>query len=61
MLGLKVIRSDGSGISFARGACRYLAQIVSALILLIGYIIAAFDVEKRALHDYLCDTRVVYK
>ena len=61
LLGLKVIRSDGSGLSFARGASRYLAQIVSSIILLIGFIIAAFDAEKRALHDHLCDTRVVYK
>jgi uncharacterized RDD family membrane protein YckC len=61
LLGLQVIRSDGSPLTFVRGACRYLAQIVSALILLIGYIIAAFDTERRALHDHLCDTRVVYK
>jgi uncharacterized RDD family membrane protein YckC len=61
LLGLKVIRSDGSGLSFGRGAARYLAQFVSGMILLIGYIIAAFDAEKRALHDHLCDTRVVYK
>lgn len=61
LLGLKVIRSDGSGLSFARGAARYLSMIVSSLILLIGFIIAAFDAEKRALHDHLCDTRVVYK
>ena len=26
-----------------------------------GRIIAAFDDEKRSLHDRLCDTRVVYK
>jgi uncharacterized RDD family membrane protein YckC len=61
LLGLKVIRPDGSMISFARGASRYLAQIVSGIILFIGYIIAGFDAEKRALHDHLCDTRVVYK
>jgi uncharacterized RDD family membrane protein YckC len=61
VLGLQVIRSDGSGLTFTRGACRYLAQIVSAMILAIGYIIAAFDNERRTLHDHLCDTRVVYK
>lgn len=61
LLGLKVIRSDGSGITFGRGVARYLAQIVSGIILAIGYIIAAFDAERRALHDHLCDTRVVYK
>lgn len=61
LLGLQVIRSDGSPVTFTRGACRYLAQIVSALILLLGYIIAAFDNERRTLHDHLCDTRVVYR
>jgi uncharacterized RDD family membrane protein YckC len=29
------------------------------MILLIGYIMAAFDEEKRALHDRICSTRVV--
>jgi len=27
---------------------------------MIGYIMAAFDSEKRALHDHICDTRVIY-
>jgi uncharacterized RDD family membrane protein YckC len=35
--------------------------IVSGIILLIGYIMAGFDEEKRALHDRVCDTRVIYK
>ena len=29
--------------------------------MLIGYIMVAFDEEKRALHDRICDTRVIYK
>jgi uncharacterized RDD family membrane protein YckC len=29
------------------------------LALLIGYIIAGFDSQKRALHDMICDTRVI--
>ncbi len=58
LLGLQVIRSDGSRLTFLRGSMRQLAQ---ALNFGIGYIIAAFDAEKRALHDHLCDTRVVYK
>ena len=61
LLGLKVIRSDGSGLSFMRGVGRLFAHFVSGIILYVGYIIVAFDVEKRALHDHLCDTRVVYK
>jgi uncharacterized RDD family membrane protein YckC len=33
---------------------------ISAFILMIGYIMAAFDSEKRALHDRICETRVIY-
>jgi uncharacterized RDD family membrane protein YckC len=29
------------------------------IILCIGYIMIAFDSEKRGLHDMICDTRVV--
>ena len=29
------------------------------MILMIGYIIAGFDSQKRALHDMIADTRVV--
>jgi hypothetical protein len=38
---------------------RYFAKMLSSLTLLIGYIIAAFDEEKRSLHDRICNTRVV--
>lgn len=58
-LGLKVIRSNGSAISLGRSFGRYFAKILSSLILLIGYIMAGFDAEKRALHDMICDTRVI--
>jgi len=40
---------------------RFFATMLSQLTLYIGYIIAAFDDEKRSLHDHICDTRVVYK
>jgi uncharacterized RDD family membrane protein YckC len=29
--------------------------------LLIGFVMAVFDGQKRALHDHICDTRVVHK
>lgn len=58
-LGLKVVRSDGTKIANGRIVGRYFAEIVSSLILLIGYIMAAFDDQKRALHDMICDTRVI--
>jgi uncharacterized RDD family membrane protein YckC len=39
---------------------RYFAQWISAIILAIGYIMAAFDDQKRALHDRICETRVIH-
>jgi uncharacterized RDD family membrane protein YckC/ribosomal protein S27AE len=58
-LHLKVVMPDGSRVSMGRAFGRYFAKLLSSLTLLIGYIIAAFDSEKRALHDYICNTRVI--
>ncbi len=59
---LKVVRPDGSPISYGRACGRFFAEILSGLILGIGYLMAAFDKEeRRALHDRICDTRVVKK
>ena len=59
-LGLKVTRADGGPISAGLAVGRYFAKILSAMILWIGFIIAAFDSEKRSLHDHICGTRVIY-
>lgn len=59
-LGLKVIRADGGPITTGLALGRYFAQWLSSLTLLIGYIIAGFDPEKRSLHDRIVDTRVIY-
>jgi uncharacterized RDD family membrane protein YckC len=58
-LDLKVVRPDGGPITLGRAVGRYFAKIVSGIILMIGYIIAGFDTQKRALHDMMCDTRVI--
>lgn len=58
-LDLKVVRPDGGRLSLGRAVGRYFAKILSGVILLIGYIMAGFDAQKRALHDMLCDTRVI--
>ncbi len=57
--GLKVVRSEGEKVSYGRAFGRYWANILSSLTLSIGYLMAAFDDQKRALHDRICDTRVV--
>jgi uncharacterized RDD family membrane protein YckC len=58
---IHVVMSDGRPISYGRATGRYFAELLSRIILCIGYIMAAFDDEKRALHDHMCNTRVVYK
>jgi len=57
---VKVVRSDGGRVTYLRSLARYFAKILSAIIFCIGYIMAAFDKEKRALHDRICDTRVIH-
>ena len=59
-VGLKVIRADGGPISAGLAVGRYFGKILSGMILWIGFIIAGFDAEKRALHDHICGTRVIY-
>jgi len=58
-LKLRIVRPDGSPLTYARAFGRHWGKFLSSITLLIGYIIAAFDSEKRALHDRICDTRVV--
>lgn len=67
--GLKVIRPDGRGLSW--GVCfgRFFMwnvvtsgiPYINSIIMLVSSIMLATDDEKRALHDRVCDTRVVFK
>lgn len=56
---LKVVLMDGGKVSYPRALARSFAKILSGLILFIGFLMAAFDEEKRSLHDRICETRVV--
>ena len=56
---LKIVRPDGAPITYLRAFGRYFAEILSTLILFIGFMMAGWDEEKRALHDRICDTRVI--
>lgn len=60
-VGVKVVRTDGTRISFWRAFGRILATILSTLILFIGWLMAGFTQQKQALHDMVCDTLVVDK
>ena len=58
-LGLRVVTPEGERIGYLKALARYISRIVSGIILGIGFIMAAFDDEKRTLHDRICDTRVI--
>jgi len=60
-LGLRIVRFDGTRLSFGRATARHFAKyMVTPMVpLAIGYIMAAFTNRKRALHDILADTLVI--
>ncbi|CAB1064534.1 hypothetical protein D1BOALGB6SA_9330 [Olavius sp. associated proteobacterium Delta 1] len=58
---LKVVVEDGSRVTYLRAMGRHFAKWLSSMILAIGFIMAAFDDQKRTLHDRICETRVVTK
>jgi uncharacterized RDD family membrane protein YckC len=58
-MGIYVTGLDGQRISFLRATGRYLAKFLSALILFIGFIMAAFTARKQALHDMIAGTLVL--
>lgn len=58
---LRVVMPEGEKVSYMRALGRNFAEWISAITLGIGYIMAAFDDEKRTLHDRICSTRVVRK
>ena len=61
VLRMKVVRANGEDISAMRALGRSLAEVLSAWLLYGGYAMAAFDEERRTLHDRAADTRVIKK
>ena len=60
-LGLKIITSGGQPLTYGKAFARVLAEMLSGIICYIGYIMVAFNDEKKSLHDQICDTRVIRK
>ncbi|MFC2947059.1 RDD family protein [Virgibacillus sediminis] len=58
---IKVVNEDMTQISLLKSFGRWLAYILSTITLLIGYMMAGWNREKKALHDIVCGTRVVYR
>lgn len=60
-VGIRIVTPDGGRVGYGRALGRHFAEFLSSIILGIGYLMAAFDQEKRSLHDRICSTRVVRK
>lgn len=58
-LGLRVVNPDGQLIGVGQAVGRYFSYLLSAMILYIGYMMAGWDDQKRALHDRIASTRVI--
>ena len=58
-MGVFVTDTEGYSITFSRATGRFFGRILSVLILLIGYLMAAFTERRQALHDILAKTLVL--
>jgi uncharacterized RDD family membrane protein YckC len=59
VLGVRVVDANGQQPSYGTAAIRWIGSYVSALILLIGYLMAFWDGRKQTLHDKIASTYVV--
>ena len=57
-MGLVVTDEKDNRLTFGKATARYFAKWLSSMILMIGYIIAAFTEKKQALHDMIAGTLV---
>jgi len=58
-MGIIVTDESGYQISFARASARFFSKWISAMTLMIGYLMPIFTPQKRALHDYIAGTLVI--
>ncbi|MBI3133836.1 MAG: RDD family protein [Bacteroidetes bacterium] len=60
-VGIYVTGENGERINFAKATGRHFGKIISGLIIGIGYIMAAFNEKKQALHDTMSGCLVMSK
>jgi uncharacterized RDD family membrane protein YckC len=60
LIGIQVIGQDGSRAGTKRGLVRTLAFPLSFILLGLGFVSILFEHDRRALHDLIADTAVIY-
>ena len=59
VMGLRVVREDGSALDITRALIRFIGLLLSCLALFIGVIWVAFDAKKQGWHDKFAGSLVV--
>jgi len=59
VVGIRVVRMDGSAVGLGRAFLRWLGFFLSALPSNLGYLWVGLSAEKRGFHDMLAGTKVV--
>lgn len=60
VMGLKVVRENGSNLGFFRAGFRdTLGRFISSILLYIGFVMVAFRGDKKALHDIIFGSAVI--
>jgi len=57
---LRVVTPSGARLDVGNAIGRFFAEMLDMMTMGIGWIMAGFDVEKRALHDRVAGTRVIH-
>lgn len=60
LLGLRVVGADGAPPTVLRSAIRFVGYAVSAIVFFLGYLWVLVDDERRAWHDDMAGTWVIY-
>jgi uncharacterized RDD family membrane protein YckC len=57
---IRIVRLDNTPVTTGQSIIRYIGYFISMIPLGIGYFMVAFRKDKRALHDLIAKTKVIY-
>jgi len=59
VLGMKIVKTDGTPLTFGRALVRYIGYLTSGIVLCLGYLWVGLDSRKQGWHDKIAGTYVV--
>lgn len=59
LLAIKIIKEDGTKVSYATAIIRYLGNLVSGFVFGLGYLWVVLDKKKQSWHDKIANTYVI--